>query len=86
LWMTARQFRACWQFFIHGVLPWVVCTAWLCFIELFRRGVFAGNLIGTIGILLGGAVFLLGSSLLSIALGRLPTVDLVTATAVSAEQ
>jgi O-antigen/teichoic acid export membrane protein len=82
LWMTARQFRACWQFLMHGLLPWVVCTAWLCFIELFRRG-FSEHPTGTIGILFGGVLFLLGSSLLSIALGRLPTGNLVTATAVS---
>jgi O-antigen/teichoic acid export membrane protein len=85
LWITARQFRAHWQFFIHGLLPWIVCTVWLCFVELIRRGLFSENPAGTIGIFLGGVLFLLGSSLLSIALGRLPTVDLVTATAVSAE-
>ena len=85
LWITARQFRGCWQFLMHGVLPWIACTAWLCFIELLRHGVFSENPTGTIGILLGGVLFLLGFSVLSIALGRLPTVDRMTARVASAE-
>ena len=83
LWMTARQFRGCWQFLMHGLLPWIACTAWLCVIELLRRGVFSEIPTGTIGIFLGGGLFLLGSSVLSIALGRLPTGDLVIAAVVS---
>jgi hypothetical protein len=86
LWITARQFRACWQFFVHGLLPWLVCSVWLYLIELLRRSVFSENFAGTIGIFLGGVLFLLGSSLLSIAVGGLHTVDLVTAATVASAE
>lgn len=85
LWITARQFRAWWQFLIHGLLPWTFCTVWLCMIEWLRRSISSEGFPGTPGIFLGGALFLFGSFLLSVAVRRGPAVDLLTASAVSAE-
>jgi len=85
LWITARQFRSCWQFLMLGLLPWTVCTMWLWLLEFLRRSVSSENVPGTMGIFLGGVLFLLGSFLLSVALARHSAVDLVTASAASVE-
>jgi O-antigen/teichoic acid export membrane protein len=85
LWITARQFHACWPFLVQGLLPWTACAAWLGLIELLRRSVSSEGSPGPMGIFLSGVLFLLGSFLFFVTLGRRPAADLVTASAVSAE-
>ena len=85
LWITARQFQAWGQFLMHGLLPWIACTAWLGLIEWFRHSASAEGPPRAISVFLGGGLFLAGSVLLSVTVGRRPAADLVTASAVSAE-
>jgi hypothetical protein len=85
LWVTARQFHACWSFRVQGLLPWTACTAWLGVIEVLRRSVSSEGSPGAMGIFLSGVLFLVGSFLFFVTLGRRPAADLVTASAVSAE-